>query len=369
MSSSPVTLHYYRGRVALSAILRCLGVAAGDEVVLQAYTCAAVPSPLMHLGLRPIYIDINRRSLTMDLGLLRGAISERTRAIVIQHTFGIPADLLGALEVARHAGIPIIEDCAHVLGGRLGGQPLGSFGAAAFFSYEWGKPVVAGVGGTAVINDAELAERMRAQYRSFAMPPLRREFVMSLQYLAHRAVSRMRLSWKVRGLYRKLAALGLVVGSYDEDPRANPEYGWRMTRTVRMRLASREAYALEHLDWRKGIMARYWTGLGRLGFPMLAVPEDTDAVLMRVPVAVAAKGRVIEAAAERGVEIGDWYGTPVHPMADKELQAVGYNQGSCPNAEWAADHVVTLPVRANTRLEDVDRALDLFTELRGTGDA
>ena len=369
MSAPLTTLHYYRGRVALSAILRGLGVRPGDEAILQAYTCVAVPSPLIQLGMRPVYADIDRRSLTVDVNCLRQAITRRTRAIVVQHTFGIPADLSGALALAREAGIPVIEDCAHVLGASLRGQPLGTFGAAAFFSYEWGKPVVAGVGGKAIVNDPALAHDMRANYGSFAYPPLTREFVMSLQYLAHRAVSQMGLFWKVRAMYRKLSTMGLIVGSYDEDPGTSPEYGWRMTRTVRMRLARREALARERLEWRREIAARYRAGFRQLGMAELAAGEDTDAVLMRVPVVVTAKQRVLELAVQRRVEMGDWYSTPVHPLTGRELEAVGYRQGSCPNAEWAADYVVTLPVRTDTRLADVDRALDLFSDSRVSGHA
>lgn len=369
MSASLATLHYYRGRVALSAILRGLGVRAGDEAILQAYTCAAVPSPLMQLGMRPVYADIDRRSLTMDLDSLRQAITRRTRAIVIQHTFGIPADLSGALEIARQAGIPVIEDCAHVLGASLRGQPLGTFGVAAFFSYEWGKPVVAGVGGTAVVNDATLAHDMRVNYGSFANPPLSRELMMSLQYLAHRAVSQTGLFWKVRAMYRKLSNMGLMVGSYDEDPGTNPEYGWRMTRTVRMRLARVEILARERLDWRREIATSYCTGLSELGLEVPVASADTNAVLMRIPVVVTAKRRVLEFAVQRRVEMGDWYNTPVHPLTGQELETVGYRQGSCPNAEWAAEHVVTLPVRTSTRLADVDRALELFSDSLISGNA
>ena len=361
------TFRYYRGRVALSAILRGLGLGPGDEVIVQAYTCAAVPHALLHLGVRPVYVDIGRHSFTMDLDRLRHAISTRTRAIVVQHTFGIPADVSGVLEIAR--GVPVVEDCAHVLGSRLEGRPVGSFGTAAIFSYEWGKPVVAGVGGAAVVNDAALAERMRIQYGSFTDPPLRREVVMSGQYLAHRAVSNVGRFWQIRALYRRLTRLGLMVGSHDADPRANPEYGWRMTRSVRRRLPVREAAARTGLDRRRHIAGRYRDGLDRLGFAAPAVPAGADAVLMRVPVVVTAKRRVLEAAARTGVELGDWFDTPVHPLSGPELESVGYAPRSCPDAEWLAAHVVTLPVRANTRPEDTDRALDLLARLRATGDA
>ena len=111
--AEPALLHYYRGRVALHAILRGLGARAGDEVVLAAYTCAAVVEPLRRLGVRPVYVDIDRRTCTMDLSLLPAALTARTRAVIVQHTFGVPVDLKRALAVTEPAGVPLVEDCAH----------------------------------------------------------------------------------------------------------------------------------------------------------------------------------------------------------------------------------------------------------------
>ena len=353
-------LHYYRGRVALHAILRGLGATAGDEVVLQAYTCAAVVEPLRRLGLRPVFVDIDPRTCTMDLSLLPAALGPRTRAIIVQHTFGIPVDMTAALAIARPAGVPIVEDCAHVTSGPARGS-IGTAGVAAFFSYEWGKPVVAGVGGVAVVNDPGLAARMRAQYAGYTAPPARRDLVMSVQFVAHRVATRAGLVWRLRSLYRRLATRGLIVGSYATDPQNDPEYGWRMSRTVQRRLPGRVDRAQRSVGVRRRIAASYRDRLGPLHLdPSTA---STDALPLRVPLAVADKAQVLRAAAEQRVEMGDWFTTVVHPLTGPALDEVGYVAGSCPHAEWAADHVVTLPVRADIGPADVERAVALLARL------
>lgn len=367
--ATPALLHYYRGRVALHAILRGLGVRAGDEVVLAAYTCAAVVEPLRRLGVRPVYLDIDRRTCTMDLSLLPAALTGRTRAVVVQHTFGAPVDLKRALAITEPAGVPIVEDCAHVTSGPAR-ESLGTAGVAAFFSYEWGKPVVAGVGGLAVVNDAELAARMRAQYAIFTAPPPRREVVMSAQYLAHRAAAGTGLLWRLRPLYRRLAGRGLIVGSYADEPDTSPEYGWRMSRTVRNRLPARIRGAQAALDRRRRLADRYRTALADLGLALPDAPEaPAGPVPLRIPLAVRAKARVLREAAAAGVDLGDWFTTPVHPFAGAGLAAVSYRPGSCPQAEWAAEHVVTLPVRAGTRPAAAEGALRLLARLQARGDA
>ncbi|SNY43990.1 bifunctional aminotransferase class I/II-fold pyridoxal phosphate-dependent enzyme/GNAT family N-acetyltransferase [Paractinoplanes atraurantiacus] len=346
-------LLYYRGRVALHAILRGLGVSAGDEVIVQAYTCAAVIEPLQRLQAVPVYVDIDRATYTMDLGRLAAAITGRTRAIVVQHTFGTPVDLDRVLAIA--GDVPVVEDCAHITEPAERG-PVGTSGVAAFYSYEWGKPVIAGVGGKAVVNDERLAATMREQYAAYTSPPARREAVMTAQFLAHQVASELGVTWRLRALYRRLSKLGLVVGSYAADVAASPEYQWRMTRSVRRRLPRRTAKARNGITRRTTVAARYRAGVTRLGF---GVPTPLMPPL-RVPVAVADKQGLLQAAAGLRLEVGDWFATPVHPLTGEALEAAGYRPGSCPNAEWAAKHVVSFPVRADVDPHDVERGIDLL---------
>ena len=338
-------LHYHRGRVALHAILRGLGARAGDEVVLQAYTCAAVVEPLLRLGIRPVFTDIDRGTFGPDPALIRAAVTARTRAVIVQHTFGIPAP------VDRiPAGVPVIEDCAHVTPGAIDT----SRSAAAFHSFEWGKPAVAGFGGTAIVHDPVLAATMRADHERLAPPPPSRELIMAAEYLAYRAAAGTGAVWRLRSLYRRLARAGMVVGSYTTDPSASPEYGWRMSRGTRSRLPGALAAARSDLRRRRRVADAYENAL--------ALPP-VPGVPLRIPVVVADKPGVLRAAAAAGVELGDWFATPVHPLSGADLTAAGYTPGSCPNAEWAAAHVVTLPVRASTGPAAVARAAGLLTSL------
>ncbi|MET0422630.1 MAG: GNAT family N-acetyltransferase [Actinoplanes sp.] len=350
------TFHYYRGRVALHAILRALHLEPGDEVIVQAYTCAAVIEPVLRLGLTPVYVDIDPTTYTMDPTSLRAAITGRTRAVIVQHTFGTPVDLAAVTAICEPAGLPLIEDCAHVTEPDERG-PVGVSGVAAFYSYEWGKPVIAGVGGKAVVHDPALAAVMRGQYASYVAPPPAREAVMAAQVVAHHVVARLGVTWRLRALYRRLSALGLVVGSYQADPQASPEYGWRMTRVVRHRLARRTARARRDLPGREQVAARYRTGLARLGYP---TPTGARPVPLRIPLALADKPRALRAANRRRLEMGDWFVSPVHPLTGDELATAGYRAGDCPKAEWAARHVVTFPVRAESTPADVNSAMRLL---------
>ncbi|BCY12809.1 DegT/DnrJ/EryC1/StrS family aminotransferase [Actinoplanes sp. L3-i22] len=332
-------LHYHRGRVALHAILRALHVSAGDEVVVPAYTCAAVVEPLLRLGITPVWADIDRVTLSpVDLA---GQLTERTRAVIVQHTFGYPAPF-------EELAVPVVEDCTHLGPGSI---DAGKRGVAAFWSYGWGKPVFAGLGGTAVVHDPALAAEMQTRYAMYANPPATRELLTAGLIAAGLGVP-----WRLRPHCRR------VTGVRPTDQ----EYGWRMSRTALLRLPGRVMAARRDLDVRRKVLTAYETGLDRIG--VLHHPRPgPGAVPLRLPVRVFGKDSVLREAAEAGVELGGWFRTPVHPLTGDDLAAAHYRKGSCPNAEWAANHLVTLPIRSSLRPSDVDRAIRFFGRLKAKG--
>ena len=138
------------------AILQTLGIKRGDEVIISVFTCFAVPEAVIYAGGKPVYADINIYAWSFGLPELRKCCGSKTRAIIIQHSFGRTHDLKKIIEFARRKDIFVIEDCALALGNKYQGQPLGSFGDAAFFSFEMTKTVTSGWGGVAVLHDVTL---------------------------------------------------------------------------------------------------------------------------------------------------------------------------------------------------------------------
>jgi len=159
------------GRVGLYGILRALGIGEGDEVLLQAPTHIVVANAIRYVGARPVYVDCTLDTFEMQLDDAEAKIGPRTRALLLQHTFGIPGDLGRALEVCRRRGLALIEDCVHALGARYAGQPVGSFGSAAFFSTEETKTISTTMGGVAVTGDPEIATKLQSFQLACSWPP------------------------------------------------------------------------------------------------------------------------------------------------------------------------------------------------------
>ena len=151
---------YYKGRVALYAILKAMQVQQGDEVIIPAFTCVVVPNAIKYLGATPVYVDIDPVTYNADMQCLKRAITEHTKVIICQNTFGLSSNVEEIQSLARSRQIYTIEDCTHGFGGTYHGKPNGSYCDAAFYSTQWNKPFSTGVGGFALVQNQMLQQRM-----------------------------------------------------------------------------------------------------------------------------------------------------------------------------------------------------------------
>lgn len=151
------------GSDALLLALMALDVKAGDEVITASFTFFATGGAIARLGARPVFVDIDPRTYTMDPGLLEAAITPRTKAIIPVHMYGHCADMEPLLDISRRHGIPIIEDSAQAIGAEDRGRRAGSMGRIGCYSFYPTKNLgAAGDAGMLTTNDDALAERLRA---------------------------------------------------------------------------------------------------------------------------------------------------------------------------------------------------------------
>ena len=146
------------GTMALEVALRVLGVGPGDEVVLPSYVCAAPWQAVQRVGAQARLVDIEPETCQIDTDLARAAITSKTRAIIVPHLFGLPADLTALAQL----GVPLIEDCAQTLGAMEQGRAVGSVGTLTVCSFYANKLLCAGEGGMVLSRDPALLEQARA---------------------------------------------------------------------------------------------------------------------------------------------------------------------------------------------------------------
>lgn len=364
-SLSPSPFTYYRGRVGLYALLKALGIGPGDEVATQAFTCVAVPEGIMAAGARPVFVDLEPGGLNLSPDDLRRKLTPRTKAIVVQHTFGIPARIDLVMSISSERSLPVLEDCCHTHHATFHGQRLGTFGAGSFCSYEWGKPVVLGVGGSIEVNDPELRHRIDEQYRKFSAPPPARAIKVAIQKIVFDALLSPRTYWMLKDGFRRLSRAGMVEGNYHPmgEGKISDDFRWRMLpaleRNYRREFTQRVSAFTSHSRW---ISAAYSAGLHSGAAQIPLVPAGAEPVYARYPLLVADKARLVSRAREQGIEVSDWYSTPVHPLVESEWPLVHYEAGSCPEAEIRVGQIVSLPTYGRVTLKHVEKLMTVVNE-------
>ncbi len=145
---------------ALHMGLAALGVGRDDEVILADTNWIATAAPLVHLGAKPIFVDILPDTWCIDPDLVEAAITKRTKAIIAVHLYGNLCDMSRLLDIGEKYGIPVVEDSAEAIGSQYFGKRAGSMGAFGAFSFHGTKTVTTGEGGMFVTNDKELYDRV-----------------------------------------------------------------------------------------------------------------------------------------------------------------------------------------------------------------
>ncbi len=150
------------GTAGLHLCLVAMGLGEGDEVIVPSFTFVAAANAIRYVRAVPVFVDIEETTLNMDPREIEAAITPRTRAIMVVHTFGVPARMDLILEIARRRGLLVIEDACEALGAEFAGRRVGSFGDAAVFAFYPNKQITTGEGGMVVTRNADLAKEVRA---------------------------------------------------------------------------------------------------------------------------------------------------------------------------------------------------------------
>ena len=156
------------GTSALHLALLSLGIGVGDEVIIPSFTFAATANSVALTGAKPVFVDIELNTYNIDPNLIEKAITPSTKAMQVVHLYGLPADMTKIVEIAKRHNLLIIEDAAQAHNASINGQPVGTFGDAAAFSFYPTKNMTSGEGGMIVFKDKDAA-RLARLYRNQGM--------------------------------------------------------------------------------------------------------------------------------------------------------------------------------------------------------
>jgi len=157
------------GRSALLAILEAMEIKKDDEILLQGFTCNTAVTPILAKGAKPVFVDVDD-TININPDDLKRKITNRAKAVMVQHNFGWPAEVAKISEICKKNNLFLIEDCAHALAAKFNGKFCGTFGDAAFFSFGRDKIISSVFGGMAVTNNEKIGERLKSFQEKLDFP-------------------------------------------------------------------------------------------------------------------------------------------------------------------------------------------------------
>lgn len=355
------------GRAALYYSLLALGLEKDDEVLTQALTCVAVPNSIIWAGLKPVYVDIDPQSFNLDPKDLEKKITNRSKVLIVQHTFGIPAPLPEILKIAKKHNLIVIEDCAHSLGVTYSNKPIGSYGDVAIFSFGRDKMISSVFGGLTLTKDIRIYHKLEKFSQALISPP--GSFVnQQLLYPTLYTISIPLYSLLIGKFFIKMASVfGILSKAVTpaEKIGKKPDF---INYKFSPKLALLALNQFKKLGWflehRKRVVGHYDTFLN-LKEPISSRGKGRLLPLLRYPLLVKDKQRLIKSAKSQGMYIGDWYDSPIALGSSSSwagLSKFYYSMGSCPVAERVSKSIVNLPTHINLSLKQTERVGKFINE-------
>jgi len=355
------------GRSALMAILEALEIKKNDEVLLQGFTCNSAVNPILAKGAKPVFVDVDE-TINLDPNDLKKRITPHSKAVMVQHTFGWPAQIEEILEISRKNNLFFIEDCAHSLGAKYKEKSCGTFGDTAFFSFGRDKIISSVFGGMAVTDNEEIGERIKNFREKLDYPsrfwifqqllhPILVNYLISPAYGLNQYLGRI-----ILGFFHQLSILSK--GVYKKEKRGKiPKYFPKKFPNALAILALNQFRKLERFNEHRREIAKFYEEnlKEKLELPLARKTGDISPTFMRYPILMEENAdRILEAARKRKIYLDDgWRKTTIVPP-DTNQEKMQYIPGSCPNAEKIAKKILNLPTHINISLIDAKRIVEFL---------
>lgn len=338
------------GTDALIIALEALGIGVGDEVITTPYTFFATAESIAYVGATPVFVDVDRDTFNMDPKLIERAITERTKAIMPVHLFGLACDMDPIMDIAERHGLAVIEDACQAVGGTYKGRKLGSIGHISCFSFFPTKNLgAAGDGGMIVTNDDNLATICKA---------LRAHGSGENGQTAFNILNKIEAEVEKdtstdNTVYNPLKYYNYLVGH-------NSRLDEIQAAILRVKLR----YLDEWNTLRRSHAAYYIEQLKRfVGEFDIALPLESDFAKHVYHMYILQsnhKDEIIEFLKNKGIATGVYYPVPLH--LQKAFLPLGYKVGDFPNSEYLSFRTFAIPMYAELTGEQQDYIIEAIKE-------
>lgn len=378
---------FNNGRSAFLAILTSLNLKKESEVLLQAFTCNAAVNPILWTELKPVFVDCNKKTLNIDINDLKKKITPKSRVVIVQHTFGLPAEIEEVLKICQENNLILIEDCAHSLGATYQGKgvglptdlsaealakvealvKVGTFGRAAFFSFGRDKIISSVHGGMAVTNDPFLAQgikefqqKINYPFCSWILQQILHPVLMNLVVLP--AYNFLNLGKAILFVLQSFHVLSRASLAREKQGK-KPSYLPKRLPNVLAVLALNQFKKLERFNQHRQKIAEFFDeSLKDLG---VVLPQNlAGRIYMRYSILFEGdrdrSNNILKKAQKENIFLDDgWREKPIVPPDTNQIK-MGYVLGTCPGAEKVAKSIFNLPTHINISKKDAKRISDFL---------
>ncbi len=348
------------GRMALYVILEALDIKEDDEIILPAFTCVVVVNAILYKKAKPIFIDISIDDFNVLTSEIESKITDKTKAIYAQHTFGILCDLEGIKKISQKYSIPIIEDAAHALGSSYNKLKAGTLSDIAFFSTDHSKVINTYMGGMITTNNEKLANKIKfISNKTPHLSPSKR-LHLGISFLIEYLYFLPNLLWVGRSVHALISKLKLNFYFRDDLKIEKPcEYPYPcMITDIQAKIGINQLDNLDsNINHRQNIALILEKGIGWYEFNEI---ETNNYSWLRYSFLV--KDRLIfEKKFFRYFDLGIWFNTPFQGRKNNFMD-IGYTEKSCPNAEFVSKHIVNFPTHSRIELKFMKKIMSKNSE-------
>lgn len=317
------------GTSGLHMMMLAAGIGPGDEVITSTFSFIASANCIEMVGAKPVFIDIDPISLNMDPRKIQRALSERTKAILTVHIFGLSAEAADICDVAESCGLPVLEDACESLGATANGRKTGdgTQGLAAAWGFYPNKQITTGEGGMVTTNDDGFADRIRAMRNQGRKPGGRPGWLVHEEF----------------GFNFRLDEMSAALGC-SQMRRVDQILGQRAE--VALHYSSRLRRLKDYI-----ILPMELAGYTRSWFVYPIIMRrgwDRD--------------KVVDALAEKGIQCGKYFAPPIH-LQEYYRNKYGYKPGDFPLAEGISNQILALPFFTQIDAGAVDYVCDAIEDL------
>lgn len=354
-------------RSAFYLLLKAYGVGKGDEVVLPSFSCLVIANPVLWVGAKPVYVDIDPKTFNLDYEDLRRKVSSKTKAVLVQHTFGLPADMDKVRQIVG-PNVKIIEDAAHSLGGEYKGQKIGTIGDSAVLTFGIEKVISSVRGGMVLTKDERTANKIRemqSQLPEFSLirikiallNPILWSLITPVYYLG---IGKFTIGRIFSVIAHKMRIMGIMI-EHEEYLTQKPSWLPARMPAALARLGMNQFKKLDRFNNHRREIAEIYSKELVVDYK---APENSVHTYLRFPLLLEKEKleKFKQETKKAYVVVGDWYKTILY-APDSSLAKLGYKKGDTPNAEKVSKQIVNLPTGINVDRISAEKIAEIFKQI------